>query len=93
MLRESLPVLWSMGELVVPRTTLDAVSDDPDDNRILEYAVEAQAEIVVSGDHHLLALQEYKSIPIVTHASSSNSSSHPNLGVTPQRMFSRGMFV
>jgi predicted nucleic acid-binding protein len=32
MLREALPVLWSMGELVVPRTTLDAVPDDPDDN-------------------------------------------------------------
>jgi uncharacterized protein len=37
-----------------------------DDNRILECAVEAQAQVVVSGDHHLLALQKYKSIPIVT---------------------------
>jgi predicted nucleic acid-binding protein len=43
-----------------------AVEDDPDDDRILECAVEAQAQIVVSGDHHLLALQEYKSILIVT---------------------------
>jgi uncharacterized protein len=66
MLREALPVLWSMGELVVPRTTIDAVADDPDDNRILECAVEAQAQVVVSGDHHLLALQKYKSISIVT---------------------------
>ena len=65
-LREALPVLWSMGELVVPRMTLDAVPDDPDDNRILECAVEAQAQVVVSGDHHLLALQKYKSIRIVT---------------------------
>ena len=66
MLREALPVLWSMGELVVPRTTVDAVPSDPDDNRILECAVEAQAEAVVSGDHHLLALQKYKFIRIVT---------------------------
>jgi uncharacterized protein len=66
MLREALPVLWSMGELVVPRTTVDAVTGDPDDNRILECAVEAQAQVVVSGDHHLLALQKYKSILIVT---------------------------
>jgi uncharacterized protein len=65
-LREALPVLWSMGELVVPRMTLDAVPDDPDDNRILECAVEAHAQVVVSGDHHLLALQKYKSIRIVT---------------------------
>jgi putative PIN family toxin of toxin-antitoxin system len=66
MLREALPVLWSMGELVVPRTTVEAVPDDPDDNHILECAVEAQAQVLVSGDHHLLALQEYKSIRIVT---------------------------
>jgi len=66
MLRDALPIVWSTGQLVVPRTTLDAVPDDPDDNRILECAVEAQAEIVVSGDHHLLALQNYKSISIVT---------------------------
>jgi len=66
MLREVLPVLWSMGELVVPRTTVDAVPDDPDDNRILECAVEAQAQVVVSGDHHLLAVQKYKSVSIVT---------------------------
>ena len=66
LLRESLPVLWSMGELVVPRMSVDAVPADPDDNRILECAVEAHAEVVVSGDHHLLALQKYKSIPIVS---------------------------
>jgi putative PIN family toxin of toxin-antitoxin system len=66
MLQEALAVLWSMGKLVVPRTTVDAVPHVPDDNRILEYAVEAQAQVVVFGDHHLLALQKYKSIPIVT---------------------------
>jgi putative PIN family toxin of toxin-antitoxin system len=66
MLREALPPLWSVGQLVVPRTTIDAVPDDPDDNRILECAVEAQAQFVVSGDRHLLSLQNYKSISIVT---------------------------
>jgi putative PIN family toxin of toxin-antitoxin system len=66
MLQKALPVLWSAGTLVVPRITLNAVPADPDDNRILECAVEAPAQIVVSGDHHLLDLQNYKSIPIVT---------------------------
>jgi putative PIN family toxin of toxin-antitoxin system len=66
MLEQALPVLWSMGALVSPRTTVNAVRDDPDDNRILECAIEAQAQVLISGDHHLLALQEYKSIPIVT---------------------------
>jgi putative PIN family toxin of toxin-antitoxin system len=66
MLQEALPVLWGIGTLVSPRTTLNAVPDDPDDNRILECAVEARAQAIVSGDHHLLALHRYKSIPIVT---------------------------
>lgn len=66
MLQHVLPVIWSMGTLVAPRTTLNVVRADPDDNRILECAVEAAAHVVVSGDHHLLALQNYKSIPIVT---------------------------
>jgi putative PIN family toxin of toxin-antitoxin system len=66
MLQQALPVLWSMGTLVAPLVTLNAVPADPDDNRILECAVEAQAQVVVSGDHHLLALKNYRSISIVT---------------------------
>lgn len=63
---QRVPVLWSTGELVVPGTIVDAVPDDPDDNRILECALEAKANFVVSGDHHLLALRRYKSISIVS---------------------------
>jgi putative PIN family toxin of toxin-antitoxin system len=66
MLNEVLPVLWRAGQLVVPRTTLQAVPDDPDDDRIIECAVEAQAQVIVSGDRHLLTLRKYKSIAIVT---------------------------
>jgi uncharacterized protein len=66
MLQQALPVLWSMGTLVAPLITLNAVPADPDDNRILECAVEAQAQVVVSGDHHLLTLKNYRSISIVT---------------------------
>lgn len=65
-LKEVLPVLWSMGELVVPRTVVRAVPDDPDDNRILECALAARAHFVVSGDRHLLDLRPYKSILIVS---------------------------
>jgi predicted nucleic acid-binding protein len=35
-------------------------------SRILEYAVEAGAEYVVSGDSHLLELGEYSSVRIVS---------------------------
>lgn len=66
MLREVLPVVWDMGERVVPRTLIKEVPGDPDDNRILECAVEAEAQAIISGDRHLLSMQKYKSIPIVT---------------------------
>jgi predicted nucleic acid-binding protein len=42
-----------------------AVLEDVSDNRILECAVAAQADLVVTGDHHLLALKEFEGIPIV----------------------------
>jgi putative PIN family toxin of toxin-antitoxin system len=61
-----LPVLWSMGELVVPRTRVRAVANDPDDDRIIECALAANADFIVSGDRHLLRLRRYKSIVIVS---------------------------
>jgi putative PIN family toxin of toxin-antitoxin system len=65
-LLEVLPVVWTMGELVVPRIPVCAVADDPDDDRVLECALAADASLVVSGDRHLLVLRSYKSISIVT---------------------------
>lgn len=52
-------------EMVVPRLVIDVVQDDPDDNRILECAVEGKADLIVSGDRVLLRLKSYQSIPIV----------------------------
>jgi predicted nucleic acid-binding protein len=63
---EVLPGLWRMGELVIPRYKVNAVVDDPDDNRILECALSANAPFVVWGDRHLLRLRKYKFIAIVS---------------------------
>jgi putative PIN family toxin of toxin-antitoxin system len=65
-LQKALPVLWSMGELVVPRTTVRAVREDPDDDRILECALAANADFIVSGDQHLLRLRSFRSMAIVS---------------------------
>jgi len=40
------------------------VDADPSDNRILECAVAADVEVIVSGDKHLLALGSFRGIPI-----------------------------
>ena len=38
---------------VVPRQTLDVIKEDPSDNRILECAVEAGSEYVVTWDKRI----------------------------------------
>lgn len=43
---------------------LQVLSDDPD-NRILECALKAVADFVVTGDKHLLKLRNYKNIEII----------------------------
>jgi predicted nucleic acid-binding protein len=50
--------------------TLDAVKADPDDNRILECAVAAWSDVIVTGDAHLLQLGAYRVIKIMKVADS-----------------------
>jgi putative PIN family toxin of toxin-antitoxin system len=51
--------------LVDPDFELNAVPDDPDDNRVLECAVAGKANFIVSGDRHLLRIGCYEGIAIV----------------------------
>ncbi len=41
---------------------LDAVPRDPEDNMVLECAIEGQAQYIVSGEKDLLVLKEFRSI-------------------------------
>lgn len=52
--------------VVTPQSHLDVIRDDPADNRVLEAAVAGAVDYIVSGDRHLLVLQEYAGIPIVS---------------------------
>ncbi len=44
---------------------LNAVPRDPEDNMVLECAIEGQAQYIVSGDNDLLVLKEFRGIQIV----------------------------
>lgn len=58
----------ALAPLVAPADIEPVIVSDPDDDAVLACAVAAQAEIIVSGDSHLLGLQQYRNIAIVRAA-------------------------
>lgn len=48
---------------------VNAVPNDPSDNKFLECALDGRADYLISGDAHLLDLGSYKDIPIITVSS------------------------
>jgi predicted nucleic acid-binding protein len=50
---------------VVPAVVAPVIRADPDDDHVLACALAAKADLIVSGDSHLLNLKTYQGIPIV----------------------------
>ncbi len=57
--------LRRIGTVVAPIETHDVIKGDRDDNKFVECAVAGGADYIVSGDIHLLSLQEYQGIQIL----------------------------
>lgn len=57
--------LSDLGEIVSPSKKLKILKDDPD-NRILECAITAKADVVVTGDKEMLDLKEFQGIKIIS---------------------------
>jgi putative PIN family toxin of toxin-antitoxin system len=57
--------LRAVATLVDPGFNLQVIKDDPDDDRVLECALEAGASYIISGDMHLLRLKEYQGIMVL----------------------------
>jgi putative PIN family toxin of toxin-antitoxin system len=49
-----------------PATIASVIRADPEDDHVLACALAVQADLIVSGDQHLLNLQTYQRIPVVT---------------------------
>ena len=60
--------LRRMGEKAEITGDLRVVARDPNDDKFVECAVIGRAAVVVSGDHHLLDLDEYQGIRILAAA-------------------------
>jgi len=65
---ERLILLLEKDAIVVPglSAVAGAIPKDPTDEMFLAVALDARADLIVSGDRHLLDLGEYKQIPILT---------------------------
>ncbi len=49
-----------------PRELPKVIPEDPLDNLFLALASESKAQLIISGDHHLLGLASHRGIQIVT---------------------------
>jgi uncharacterized protein len=51
--------------VVEPEIHLDVVKNDPDDNKFIECAVAGRAEVIVTNDADLLAVESYQGVEIL----------------------------
>jgi len=50
--------------MVMPKVRVEIV-EDPEDNRVLECALEARADFIATGNKHLLEIHGYRGVRIV----------------------------
>ncbi|MBI3010976.1 MAG: putative toxin-antitoxin system toxin component, PIN family [Candidatus Omnitrophica bacterium] len=62
---DTVATLKEIAVSTIPQESVTAISVDPSDNRVLECALSAHADAIVSGDKHLLALKLFRGMPIL----------------------------
>jgi putative PIN family toxin of toxin-antitoxin system len=68
-IQSAITYLESLAKIVHPKTNLNLIQKKEADNRILEAAVDAKVEFLVSGDtRHIQPLKKYKGIKMVSPA-------------------------
>jgi uncharacterized protein len=61
---DALKLISRASTVYKPSARVNVLADTPD-NRILECALAAGADVIVTGDRHLLKLKKYQDIPII----------------------------
>ena len=51
--------------LIEPKIKADVVKEDPDDNIVIECALESKSNYVITYDKHLLRIKDYQGIKII----------------------------
>jgi putative PIN family toxin of toxin-antitoxin system len=52
--------------VIIPKKRLNLVKKDKNDNKIIEAAIESEANYIITGDKHLLQIKKYQNIKIVS---------------------------
>lgn len=65
---EGLKKISSFAKFTTEGSKINAIKDDPSDNKYLECAVSGEADFIISGDHHLLNLKTYQGVKIISPA-------------------------
>ena len=63
-IRTALKIIARAAFIVRPSIKVTVLADTPD-NRILECAVEARANLIVTGDRHMLQIKKFEDIAII----------------------------
>jgi putative PIN family toxin of toxin-antitoxin system len=63
-IRAALKIVSRVATVLRPPVHIRVLADEPD-NRILECALAAHADLIISGDRHLRQLRKFQKIPIV----------------------------
>ena len=64
--REAIAAIQEFAQVVRPKATIHVITEDESDNRILECALEACADVVITGDRHVQQLKTFQGISIVS---------------------------
>lgn len=62
----------ALARIILPAEIDPTIADDPDDDAVLACALAARADVIVSGDRHLLKLREFQGIRILRAAELQN---------------------
>ncbi len=65
-MKRTVEKIASLSIIVEPQQKLDIIQEDQDDNKLLECAVAGKADFIISKDNHLLGLNEFNGIKIIS---------------------------
>lgn len=63
---EFMSIIIEAANFIDPNLTINLVADDPSDNRIIECALAAECDYIITGDKHLLKINNFYDISIIS---------------------------